>query len=474
MTDIARVPTGVPGLDVITSGGIPEGRATLVSGRSGTGKSVLALQLACNLARAGRPTLIVAVEETPADLRTSGDALGLGFGELIDAGALRAADLSLSDHPPPAVAGDYEIEGLVERIRGEVEAGGCQAIVIDSSTALFSHRPPQKQLRRLLFRLVLSLRQMGLTSIVTAEAADDDSTVLGIEEFVCDLTLILRNVIDGERRRRSIEITKYRRSTHFKGQFPCTLTQQGLRIFPLDADERPVAQPAERFSSGVDGLDAMNDGGWLRDSIVLVRGPTGSGKTTIAGTYVRAGAQRGERVVYYGFEEPRPILLRNFASLGLPMEPFIEAGTMRLVCRFPEATSPEDLLVAIRVELQEFEPSLIVLDSISSIEHATGAASFRQFIIGLASLLRLHGRSALLTQTIAAHAEAEMAAPYLSTVADAILMMDYTTNQPDLERTMRVLKMRGSSHQTDKHRVVLGPGGVSVTRLVPRGAGAPG
>lgn len=468
MTDIARVPTGVPGLDVITTGGIPEGRATLVSGRSGTGKSVLALQLACNLARAGRRTLIVAVEETPDDLRTSGDALGLGFGDLVEAGALRAADLSVSEHPPPGVSGDYEIEGLVERIRGEVEAGGCQVVIIDSSTALFAQRPPLEQLRRLLFRLVLSLRQMGLTSIVTAEADDDDSTVLGIEEFVCDLTLVLRNVIDGERRRRSIEVTKYRRSTHFKGQFPCTLTHQGLRIFPLDAAERPVAQPAERFSSGVEGLDRMNDGGWLRDSIVLVRGPTGSGKTTIAGTYVRAGAQRGERVVYYGFEEPRPILLRNFASIGLPLEPCIEAGTMRLVCRFPEATSPEDLLVALRLELQEFEPSLIVLDSISSIEHATGAASFRQFMIGLASLLRQHGRSALLTQTISAHAEADMAAPYLSTVADAILMMDYSTDQPDLDRTMRVLKMRGSRHRSDKHDIAIEPGGIRVAERAGR------
>jgi KaiC/GvpD/RAD55 family RecA-like ATPase len=131
------------------------------------------------------------------------------------------------------------------------------------------------------------------------------------------MVVIMRLTMDGERRRRSIEINKYRRSPHYKGEFPCTITTKGIAIFPLDAPDRPDTEVVERYSSGVAGLDEMTHGGFLRNSIMLVRGPTGSGKTMLAGLYARAGARRGERVVYYGFEEPRPTLIRNFEEVGM-------------------------------------------------------------------------------------------------------------------------------------------------------------
>jgi circadian clock protein KaiC len=133
-----------------------------------------------------------------------------------------------------------------------------------------------------------------------------------------------------------------------------------------------------------------------------VRGPTGSGKTMLAGLYARAGAMRGERVVYYGFEEPKPILLRNFASIGMRMDDLEKAGNLRVICRYPEALSLEDLLVDLRLGMEQFGPSLVVMDSISSIEHASSEKGFRQFMIGMTSILRQHGRSALLTQTVTA------------------------------------------------------------------------
>jgi len=272
--------------------------------------------------------------------------------------------------------------------------------------------------------------------------------------------VILRNIIDGERRRRSIEINKYRRSPHYKGEYPCTITTNGLTIFPLDAKDRPDTEQ-ERYPSGLPGLDGMIQGGLFRDSIGIVRGPTGSGKTTLAGIYARSGAQRGERVAYYGFEEPRPILLRNFAALGMPMEEFITAGNLQVQCRYPEAMGLEDLLVSLRVGLEEFKPSLVVLDSISSIEHSSSEKGFRQFMVGLASLLREHGRSALLTQAVMG-GDAGHTAPFLSTLADTILILDYSIETYELSRTMRVLKMRGSSHVTHPYRLEIGQGGLQV------------
>ena len=462
-TTVAKIPTGVPGFDTISHGGIPKGRSTLVVGRAGSGKTILGLQIASHMAGLGLNTVLVAVEESVVDLIMTGDNLGLKLSEAIKDGRLRVTDASRPMDGPMVVTGDYDISGLTHRIEAIVKQTGAQAIVVDSATALFSPRPPQELLRSLFFQLIHSFKKMGLTSVVLAEAAEDygQLTTLGVEDYVCDVVVILRNIIDGERRRRSIEINKYRRSAHYKGEYPCTITANGLTIFPLDAKDRPDGEQ-ERYPSGLPGLDGMIDGGLFRDSIVIVRGPTGSGKTTLAGVYARSGAERGERVAYYGFEEPKPILLRNFAALGLPMDEMVASGNLQVHCRYPEAMGLEDLLVGLRLGLEEFKPSLVVLDSISSIEHSSSEKGFRQFMVGLASLLREHGRSALLTQTVVGGETAGHTAPYLSTLADTILILDYSIDKYDLSRTMRVLKMRGSSHVTHPYRLQIGKGGLQV------------
>ena len=466
---IKKIETSVPGLDVITNGGIPEGRSTLVVGKSGTGKTILALQAAAHLARTGPKAILLAVEESPADLTTTADALGFGFTELIKEGKLRVSDATRPMDGPMVVSGEYDISGLVHRVQALARETGAKAVILDSATALFSPRPPQELVRSLFFQLVHAFRRLELTSIILAESAGDYAqlTTLGVEDYVCDLVIILRNVVDGERRRRTIEVNKYRRSAHYKGEYPCTITSHGLAVFPLDAKDRDEPRRAERYSSGFPGLDAMIHGGLLRDSICIVRGPTGSGKTMLAGLYARAGAMRGERVVYYGFEEPKPILLRNFASIGMRMDDLEKAGNLRVICRYPEALSLEDLLVDLRLGMEQFGPSLVVMDSISSIEHASSEKGFRQFMIGMTSILRQHGRSALLTQTVTAGETGDHTAPYLSTIADAILTLDYSVRDYQLKRTLRVIKLRGSAHETHPYRLSIGEGGLTVEKLPP-------
>lgn len=459
---IEKLRSGVPGLDIITHGGIPKGRTTLVCGRSGTAKSILSLQLATNLARSGVKTLLVAVEETEADLLESARSLGFDLAGLIARKQALVADITRPTEGPTFVSGDYDLSGFLDRLAHDVKRLGAEAVVLDSATALFNPRPPQDQLRMLFFQLVSAFRKHNLTAIVTAEAAGDygELTTLGVEDFVCDMVLVLRNLVDGERRRRSVEVHKYRRSSHYKGEYPCTITAKGVIVFPLDAQERTDLPPATRFSSGLDGLDEMTAGGWMRDSLVLMRGPAGSGKTSLCGMYARAGAERGERVVYYGFEETKAILMRNFAALGMPMEPLEKSGHLRIACRYPEATSPEDLLVDLRVGLDEFKPTLVVLDSISAIEHSTSRQGFRQFMVGVASQLREHGRSALMTQTTTGLADE--ITPFLSTIPDSILLLDYDQDAEDLDRTIQVLKLRGSSHETARRKLVLAQGGPRV------------
>ena len=469
---IAKLTTGIRGFDVLTHGGIPEGRSTLVVGRSGAGKTIFGLQLAAHFAGHGISTLVVGVEESSDDLIVTGDGLGLELSELRRDGKLHFADLTRPMEGPTVISGEYDLYGLIHRLEAAVKDRKVRAVVIDSATALFSPRPPADQLRNHFFQLVHAFRRLNVTGIILAEAPQDGSqlTTLGVEDYVCDLVVVMRNTIDSDRRRRSIEVNKYRRSGHFKGEYPCTITTRGLVIFPQNPREHPELIPVERFSSGVSGLDEMTRGGWLRNSIIIVRGPTGSGKTMLSGLYSRAGAMRGERVVYYGFEEPRPLLLRNFEAIGMPMLTLINTGNLRVICRYPESTSLEDLLVNLRISIEEYSPSLIVMDSISSIEHASSERGFRQFMIGLASMLREYGRSALITQTIAAGESATHAAPFLSTIADAILALDYSPQGFELDRTMRVIKMRGSDHDTHPYRLVIASGGLMVERFTPNEA----
>jgi circadian clock protein KaiC len=178
--------------------------------------------------------------------------------------------------------------------------------------------------------------------------------------------------------------------------------------------------------------------------------------------YARAGALRGERVAYYGFEETRAMLLRNFAGMGLPMDALVGEGRLRMDCRYPEATSPEDLLVDLRRSLEELRPSLIVLDSISSIAHSTSTRGFRQFMVGFASLVREHSRSALMTQATNSVSD-EVAAPFLSTITDCIIGLDYRRPDTRLERTISVVKMRGSPHAEEAYTLTIQPGGLRVT-----------
>jgi circadian clock protein KaiC len=472
MSALKKLETGVPGLDVLTFGGIPEGRCTLIAGKSGTGKTVVGLQIASNLARHGIKTIVLAVEESPEDMQDGGDALGLGITRLARDGKLHFADIGRPMDGPTIVSGEYDLFGLIHRIEATVKQTGARAVILDSATALFSPRPSPDALRSHFFHLVHTLRGLGLTAVILAEAAGDSGelTTMGVEDYVCDLTLILRNIIDGGRRRRSIEVNKYRRSAHYKGEYPCTVSTRGLAVFPLDARESAAPVDGERYSSGVEDLDALTHGGWLRNSIVIVRGPTGSGKTMLAGLFARAGASRGERVVYYGFEESRPILLRNYREIGMSMEPFIEAGTLKVLCRYPEATSLEDLLVDLRLWLEELKPSLVVLDSISSIEQSSSEKAFRQFMVGVASIVREHGRSALITQSTTG-SPAEDTAPYLSTIADSILTLDYSLDSYELDRTMRLIKMRGSAHETQPYRLSIEAGGPRVKKLTPEEAG---
>lgn len=464
-----KLDTGVPGLDELLDGGVPTRRATLITGRSGSCKTVLALQIAAHCARSGRRTLFVTTEERPEDLRKSGDALGFQATELVAKQLLAITDLVHPFSGPLVVSGQFDVSGLVARLAHDITVHGAEVLILDSASALFSPVNARGELRGQFHQLVYGLLLRGVTLLVTAESRGDydPEPWLGMENVLCDAVIVLRNVIDGKRRRRSVEVQKYRRSSHLQGEFPAALTKDGLRVFPLDAQDPTPTIPrgGERTASGVPGLDALAGGGFLRDSVVLLRGPTGSGKTLFAGSIAVAAALRGERVYYMGFEEMDGLLIRNLEAVGVPVQRALAGGRLRLSARYPEATSPEDVNIELRALLAEHDPSLVIIDSISAIEHVTSYESFRQFLVGVTSALRQRARSAWLTQAVVAGDDTDRRAPYLSTLADAIVELGYGFEEEEMTRSLRILKMRGSGHTLRAHDFRITSRGLDVQPL---------
>ena len=315
---VKKIRTMIEGFDEITHGGLPIGRTTLVSGTSGTGKTLLAIQFLYNgIKYLDYPGLFVTFEESPNDIIENAYSFGWELEELIDQGKLFILDAS-PDPEGQEVVGNFDLSALIERIQYAVKKYKAKLVSIDSVTAVFQQYDAASVVRREIFRLVARLKQLKITSIMTTERTEEYGPVarFGVEEFVSDNVVILRNVLEGERRRRTSEILKLRGTTHMKGEYPFTITTDGINIFPLGAMRLTQRSSNARSSSGVKTLDDMCGGGFFKDSIILATGATGTGKTLLVSKFLQEGCRNGERAILFAYEESRAQLSRNAFSWG--------------------------------------------------------------------------------------------------------------------------------------------------------------
>ncbi|MEM9691236.1 MAG: ATPase domain-containing protein [Myxococcota bacterium] len=449
-----KVPTHIPGLDELLMGGLPQGRATLLVGRSGVGKTLTALQIAVNAAGHGVSAGFHSFEERAPDLIQSAESLGWDAERLIAEKRLFIDFTRLPHGEEMQVSGNLDVASTARRLAEKAAQRGVQMLVLDSLSALFVGF--DRSLRHHFYAFVEALIDRDLTVVLTAEA-EQDRTRFGHEDFVCDLVLLMRQRMDERRRRRTVEVSKYRRSRHLQGEFPFVVSKEGVVVFPLDVvGQLPeAALPVkDRFSSGVEGLDDVTGGGWLRGRCVLLRGTSGSGKTIFSGCHIHAALRRGERVLLMGFEETEPMILANWDALGLRVRDDIKASRLRIVHRLPAATSPEDVIIELRRNLSDFQPDLVVLDSISAVEHASSDDGFRQFVVGVTSALRATAATSILVETTAT--EGPTGAPYMSTAADAIVRLGTRPYGGGHRRYLKVVKMRGSAHDMARRAIEIG------------------
>jgi circadian clock protein KaiC len=448
---VQKLATGIASFDVIAKGGLPQNRTTLLSGTAGSGKTVFAMQfLAAGIADAREHGVFVTFEESAADIRQNMRSFGWDLEAWERTGRLAFVDAS----PDPGIdvieSGPFDLGALLARVENAVRKVGAKRVSVDSLGAIFSQFSDQSIVRRELFRIASALKSMGVTAVLTAERTEDYGPVarFGVEEFIADNVMVLRNVLGEETRRRTIEILKFRGTGHQKGEFPFTIVPDGgLVVIPLSAIELKQKSSDVRITSGNPELDKMCGGGFFRDSVILVSGATGTGKTLTVTQFLNGGTAAGERCLLLAFEESREQLFRNAIGWGFDFERMEREGRLRVVCDYPEIASLEDWLLTIQRTVTEFRPSRVALDSLSAIERVGTMKAFREFVIGLTSFIKQQEITGLFTSTTPTlMGGTSITEGHISTLTDSIILLRYVEMFGEMKRGITVLKMRGSVH----------------------------
>jgi circadian clock protein KaiC len=465
---VRKLATGIASFDLIAEGGLPQNRTTLVSGTAGSGKTVFAIQFLAAGIAAGENGVFVTFEESPTDIRQNMRSFGWDLGQWEQDGALALVDASPDPEVETVESGSFDLGALLARVENAVRKVGAKRVSVDSLGAMFSQFSDQSLVRRELFRIASALKHMDVTAVMTAERTEDYGPIarFGVEEFIADNVMILRNVLGEEKRRRTIEILKFRGTDHQKGEFPFTIiANAGMVVIPLSSIQLRQKSSDVRISSGNVELDRMCDGGFFRDSVILVSGATGTGKTLTVTQFLAGGAAAGERCLLLAFEESRDQLFRNARGWGMDFESMEKEGMLRVVCDYPEVAGLEDWLVRIKAMVEEFRPKRVALDSLSALERGGSMKAFREFVIGVSSFIKHQEITGLFTSTTPSlMGGASITESHISTLTDSIILLRYVEAFGEMKRGMTVLKMRGSAHDKDIREFTIDQDGMHLGR----------
>ena len=449
---VEKLATGIPGFDFVGEGGLPRSRTTLVTGTAGSAKTIFVTHfLAAGLTMRNEPGVFVTFEDSPEDIRTNMRSFGWDIEGWEREGKWAFVDVSPEPGDSPPISGSYDLGGLLSRILHAVDRVKAKRIALDSLNALFIQFPDKTLIRSELYRITTALKKKDVTVTFTAERTEDYGalTQFGIEEFVADNVVILRNLLQEERRRRTMEILKFRGASHQRGEVPFTIMDEGIVVIPLTAQQLTQESSTARVPSGVEGLDDMCHGGFFRDSIVLVSGATGTGKTLMSTQFINGGIESKERCLIFAFEESRDQLFRNAKAWGMDFDQAEREGLLKIVNRYPHAMPMEDHLVQMRDLIEEFKPSRVAVDSLSALERVFTLRSFREFVISLTSLLKRLRITGFFTSTTASlMGGGSVTEKHISTLTDSIILLRYVETLGRIRRCISVLKLRGSQHDS--------------------------
>ena len=460
---LPKCPTGIQGLDEITDGGLPAGRPTLVCGGAGCGKTLLAAEFIVRGAvQFGEPGVFFAFEETEAELKANVASLGFDLAGLIRRRKLVIDHVHI-ERSEITETGEYDLEGLFVRLGHAIDSIGAKRVVLDTLEALFAGLPNEAILRAELRRLFRWLKDKGVTSVITAERGREQLTRHGLEEYVSDCVILLDHRLHDQTATRHLRVVKYRGTLHGTNEFPFLIGRTGLSVLPITSLGLDHDVSSARVPTGIPRLDAMLGGrGYFRGSSILLTGTPGTGKTSVAACFAEAAAARGERVLFFSFEESPNQIVRNMRAIGLRLEPLVESGLLRFHSTRPTLYGLEMHLATMFREISEFRPQIVVMDPITSLMVAGADYETKGMVTRLIDHLKAAQITSLFTSlTHGAHAlqQSEIA---MSSLMDAWLLLEDFEGNGERNRVLNVIKARGMAHSNQVREFLISSRGVDL------------
>ncbi len=443
---LLKCPTGIQGLDEITDGGLPKGRPTLVCGTAGCGKTLLGMEfLVRGALKYDEPGVFMAFEETAEELTQNVASLGWDVEQLI-ADEKLAIDYVHIERNEIEETGEYNLEGLFIRLACAIASVKAKRVVLDTIEVLFAGLSDASIVRAELRRLFRWLKAKGVTAIITGERGDNTLTRHGLEEYVSDCVIRLEQRVQDEISTRRLQIVKYRGSSHGSNEYPFLIDNGGISVFPITSVGLDHEVSNEHISSGIPRLDTMLGGqGYFRGSSILITGTAGTGKTTLATHFAQATCLRGEHCLYLAFEEAPKQIIRNMRSVGIDLEPFVERGLLRFHAIRPTVYGLEMHLVRIHNWLNEFKPTVVIIDPMSNLTMGGSLWQTKSFLFRLIDLLKSRQITLLFTNLNHGNAQ-EYTEVGISSLMDTWMEVRVIESNGERNRILFLLKSRGMEH----------------------------
>lgn len=450
-----KMPTGIQGFDEITGGGLPRARTTLVTGDPGTGKTIFALQsLISGLREWSEPGIFVAFEEPPEQIVQNAT-----FGW--DAPALSQDEIFFVDahlSPDTVRAGEFDLAGMLGMLAEKGKEIGATRVVFDSLDVMLRLMDDPAR-REEVYRIREWLAVSGLTGIITARVGGRDGdwpTEFGFLPYIADCVVSLSHWIELRVSLRSLRVVKYRGSRFVESVAPMVIGPRGIEVANVGRSGPPYVVSDERISTGLEGLDRMLEGGYLRATSTLVTGAPGTAKTTLAGLFAETNSSRGEPTLYICFDEGAEEIVRNLRSVGVDLQPHLESRVLRMVSARSESRSADEHLLRIEGLIQEQRPRHLVIDPVSAITKAGGSLPALSVARRLIYRTKEEGISLLCTSLLAgAGREMESTPLEISTLADTWIHLLYQEQQGERNRALSIVKSRGTGHSNQMRELVL-------------------
>ena len=444
---IAKSPTGIQGLDEITNGGLPKGRPTLICGGAGSGKTLLAATFLVNgIERFNEAGVLMTFEENGDEIASDVASLGYDLPTLVDKGKL-LIDYVRIERGEIEETGEYDLEGLFVRLDHAIRSTGARRVVLDTIESLFSGLTNGNILRAELRRLFRWLKDKGVTAVITAERGEGTLTRQGLEEYVSDAVILLDHRVMDQVSTRRLRVVKYRGSHHGTNEYPFLIDRHGLSVLPVTSLGLTHRAFMERLPSGVHQLDEMLGGqGYYRGSTVLLSGTAGTGKTSLAAHFTDAACRRGERVLYFLFEESPLQLMRNMRSIGIDLQPWVEKGLLHFQADRPSRAGLESHLATMYQRVRDFKPSVTVVDAITNLLSIGTHNDVHAMLMRVIDYLKINEVTGLFTSLTPGKNETEDTEAGVSSLMDTWIVMTIDEVNKERRREIRVLKSRGMAH----------------------------